>query len=139
MTRLPLNYLYTASHYWLSEQNGTWRVGLTQFGTRLLGEMVDYGFEVVVPDTPIQAGQIIGWIEGLKAVSDVCCIVDGKFRRINERLAKDPEILVRDCFGEGWIYEAVGSPNPRTMHVQGYRAWLDKTIDELLEKQRSSE
>lgn len=139
MTRLPWSYLYTDSHYWLFEQNGTWRVGLTQFGTRMLGEMVDFGFEDVHSGTPIRVGQIIGWIEGLKAVSDVPGVLNGTFKRTNERLSEDPEVLVRDCFGEGWIYEAVGEPDGHCLDVHGYQASLDKTIDELLEKQRSSE
>src|SRR5678816_2727905 len=46
-TQLPVNYLYTSSHAWIAEQEpGLWRIGLTKFATRMLGEMVDHGFEI---------------------------------------------------------------------------------------------
>ena len=45
-TQLPVEYLYTASHAWIAPLGeGLWRIGLTKFATRMLGEMVDHGFE----------------------------------------------------------------------------------------------
>ena len=71
VTQLPLDYLYGPSHSWIARQgDGTWRVGLTKFATRMLGEMVDHGFELEV-GAPVAPGQIIGWVEGFKAISDV--------------------------------------------------------------------
>ena len=67
-TQLPVDYLYAPSHSWIARGNeGIWRVGLTKFATRMLGAMVDHGF-----DTPtgarVQPGQILGWVEGFKAI-----------------------------------------------------------------------
>ena len=46
-TRLPVQYRYTASHYWLRESEpGIWQVGFTKFATRMLGEMVEFEFKV---------------------------------------------------------------------------------------------
>src|SRR6266496_2491807 len=60
-TQLPADYLYTASHAWIAAQGpGLWRVGLTKFATRMLGEMVDHGFEVE-ENTLLRPGQIVGW------------------------------------------------------------------------------
>ena len=43
-TQLPMAYLYSPSHAWLARmEDGRWRVGLTKFATRMLGEMVDHG------------------------------------------------------------------------------------------------
>jgi glycine cleavage system H protein len=139
VTRLPLDRLYSASHYWLWGHSGGWRVGLTKFGTRLLGELVDYSFEGLKSGDPIGAGQVIGWIEGLKAVSDLRSAIAGKFVGINPWLAQDPEVVYRDCYGDGWLYEALGQPDPQCLDLQGYKALLDRTIDEFLEKLKSSE
>jgi len=138
VTRLPMDYLYSPSHYWLSEEKGTWRVGLTKFATRMLGEIVDYGFEAQ-PEALIHAGQAIGWIEGFKAISDLFCVLDGKFGQSNPELSKSPEAIDKDCYGKGWLYEAIGSPDSLCVDVQGYKALLDSTIDKLVEKQQPPE
>jgi glycine cleavage system H protein len=134
VTHLPLKYLYSASHYWLSEQNGTWRVGLTKFATRMLGEVVDFGFEAQA-GSDVLPGKAIGWIEGFKAISDLLCVVDGKFIRSNPELSQNPEVVDRDCYGQGWLYEANGRPDPGCLDVQGYKDLLDRTIDKLSKEQ----
>ena len=138
VTRLPLNCRYSPSHYWLLEQNGLWRIGLTKFATRMLGEIVDYGFDVQ-PEAPVQPGQALGWIEGFKAVSDLFCVVEGKFAASNPQLTNHPEAIDRDCYGEGWLYQASGNPGPQCLDAQGYKALLDATIDKLVEKQQPAE
>jgi len=139
VTRLPLEHLYSPSHYWLAQQQpGTWRIGLTQFATRMLGEIVDYGFEIQ-PAAPLQIGQVVGWIEGFKAVSDVFSVLDGRFGIINPDLGKEPDAIDRDCYGQGWLYEASGTPDHLCVDVQGYKNLLDATIDKLVENQHSAE
>ncbi len=138
VTRLPLDRLYSPFHYWLCEHNGTWRIGLTKFATRVLGEMVDYGFDIHAGAT-VRAGQVLGWIEGFKTVSDLFCVIDGEFVGSNPQLGQNPETIDRDCYGAGWLYEAVGKPNPLSLDAQGYKAILDTTIDKLVEKQQPAE
>ncbi|HLH54924.1 MAG TPA: glycine cleavage system protein H [Verrucomicrobiae bacterium] len=138
VTRLPLDRLYSASHYWLLNQNGTWRIGLTKFATRMLGEIVDYGFEIQ-PGGTIAAGQALGWIEGFKAISDIFSVMIGSFCGSNPELSKQPELIDRDCYGEGWLYEATGDPGDLSMDAKGYKELLDSTIDKLVEKQKASE
>src|SRR6185312_12180859 len=44
-TRLPTDRLYTPSHFWCAaEPEGVWRVGFTKFATRMLGDLVEFGF-----------------------------------------------------------------------------------------------
>jgi glycine cleavage system H protein len=76
-TRLPRRLLYLPSHFWLYRVNqGHWRIGLTRFATRMLGDLVEYHFEVQ-PGAAVCSGDAIGWIEGFKAVSDVYCAISG--------------------------------------------------------------
>lgn len=138
-TQLPAGYLYVPSHAWLARQaDGRWRVGLTKFATRMLGEMVDHGFQVE-PGAPIAVGQIIGFIEGFKAISDLYCVGDGRFLTGNPALKEQPDCVNDDPYGRGWLYEFEGTPDARAVDVHGYRAILDQTIDRILEKQASSE
>ena len=63
-THLPRDRRYTAAHYWLLEESpGSWRVGLTRFATRMLGDIVEFEFSAAA-GTPITTGADIGSIEG---------------------------------------------------------------------------
>lgn len=136
-THLPVAYAYTASHAWLAaEAEGVWRVGLTRFATRMLGEMVDHGFEVE-PASGVTCGQIIGWVEGFKAISDLFCVAEGEFLGGNPLLHETITLVNKDPYGQGWLYRIQGRPDPKVMGVQAYVGLLDKTIDKILEKQES--
>ena len=133
-SRLPVRYLYSASHFWLyEEESGVWRVGLTNFATRMLGEIVEYDFEVE-PGQSVHVGQIVGWIEGFKAVSDVYSVADGQFDGRNASTAEDTEVICRDPYGDGWLYAIRGAPDPKAMDVHGYVSHLEATIDKMQER-----
>jgi glycine cleavage system H protein len=133
VTRLPTAYRYSPAHYWLGPQpDGSWRVGLTKFGTRMLGEMVDFGFQTE-PGATVHSGQILGWIEGFKAVADVICVFIGEFVGPNPALETDPSLVNSDPYGAGWLYCVRGQPDATCTDVNGYAAVLDQTIDRLLQ------
>jgi glycine cleavage system H protein len=134
-TQLPVDYLYSPSHAWIAkEPDDSWRVGLTKFATRMLGETVDHGLQVQVGD-PVRSGQIIGWIEGFKAISDIYCIAEGTFGGGNPTLKEKIDLVHQDPYGAGWLYLVNGQPDARCVDVHAYRQILDKTIDKILEKQ----
>jgi glycine cleavage system H protein len=138
-TQLPVDYLYTPSHAWAARQeDGLWRVGLTKFATRMLGEMVDHGFECE-PGAPVQIGQIIGWVEGFKAISDLFCVAAGEFAGGNPALKEQIALVSKDPYRAGWLYAMKGEPDPKCVDVQAYRDILDKTIDRLLAQRKGEE
>jgi glycine cleavage system H protein len=138
-TQLPVDYLYSPSHAWIAPQpGGLWRIGLTKFATRMLGEMVDHGFETQ-PGAAVAPGQIVGWVEGFKAISDIFCIAEGEFAGGNPVLKENIGLLSDDPYRQGWLYEVKGRPDSRCLDVQAYRDLLDKTIDRILEKQKIEE
>ena len=133
--QLPLDTLYSPSHAWAARQaDGSWRVGITKFATRMLGDMVEAGWEVE-PGTAVACGQVVGWVEGFKAISDVYGIVDGEFLGANPLLKTKITTVNKDPHGHGWLYAATGTPEARCLDVQGYVKLLDKTIDKILEKE----
>jgi glycine cleavage system H protein len=139
VTRLPVAYRYSRSHAWIAQQEtDTWRVGLTKFATRMLGEVVDHGFETS-PGAPVKPGQVLGWIEGFKAISDVFCVGLGEFAGSNAALENEINLISKDPYGQGWLYLVKGQPDPRCVDVEEYRAILDATIDRILEKQKTEE
>ncbi len=128
---LPLEFLYSPSHYWLGRQaDQNWRVGLTKLGSRLLGEMVDYRFDVA-PGRRVRAGEVIGWIEGFKAASDILALVTGEFIGANPALENELSLVNQDPHGAGWLYAVSGEPAGECVNAQEYSALLDRTLDLL--------
>jgi glycine cleavage system H protein len=137
VTHLPKGYLFSPSHYWLApEEGGQWRVGFTKFATRMLGEMVDHQFEKGRGEA-VASGEIVGSVEGFKAISDLYSPVRGHFVEGNPLLSADPEKIAQDPYGEGWLFRVTGEPDPRCGSFESYCALLDATIDRMLEKQAS--
>jgi glycine cleavage system H protein len=133
-TWLPSRCLYTPGHFWLDEESsGLWKVGLTGFATRMLGEIVEFDFEVG-SGSPVEVATCLGWIEGFKAVSDLYCAGSGVFEGYNETAAADPALICKSSYGDGWLYRLRGRPDSRCVDVHGYIAHLEATIDKLLEK-----
>ena len=135
-TRLPVDRVYTPAHYWLlEEESGVWRVGLTGFATRMLGDLVELSFSVEAGAT-IAVGQTIGWLEGFKAVADLYSVAAGAFLGGNADLAGDITLVETDPYRRGWLYRVRGdAPDGASggrLDVQGYVAVLDATIDTML-------
>ncbi len=133
-TRLPTEYRYTAAHFWLAEaEPGLWRVGLTRFATRMLGDIVEYDV-CVRPGDPVTLGQPIGSLEGFKALSELYCVAEGEFAGPNPALEQDVSLVDSDPYDAGWLYAVRGRPEPASVPVAGYTAVLDATIDRMLKK-----
>ena len=131
-TRLPADRLYTPSHFWLARQGeeNLYRVGFTKFATRMLGEIVEHGFEAKGGQA-VTVGQTIGWVEGFKAMSDLYSVVDGTFDGGNPRLDTQIALIDSDPYGEGWLYLVRGTPEANSMPVDGYIGVLNATIDKM--------
>lgn len=130
-SRLPKGRRYTPSHFWLAEvEPGVWRVGFTRFATRMLGDMVEHGFEVKTGDA-IKVGQTIGWLEGFKALTDLFSVADGAFAGGNPELEQDSTLVDKDPYQRGWLYLVHGTPDPNSVDVDGYIQILDATIDKM--------
>jgi glycine cleavage system H protein len=137
-THLPVDALYSPSHYWLRrDPDQTWRVGLSKFAVRMLGDLVDQGFDVA-DGAAIKPGQILGWIEGFKAISDIYGVIDGIFCGGNPSLKGRLEQINDAPYDAGWLYRATGSPDSNCMPVGDYVTLLNATIDRMLARQKES-
>jgi len=131
-THLPIARRYSPAHYWLLEESpGVWRVGLTKFATRMLGDIVEFEFSAQ-PGADIAVGDEIGSIEGLKAVTSVFSAAAGRFLGEGSLLRKDVTLAESDPYGRGWLYRLQGEPASDTVDVHGYVAILDATIEKML-------
>ena len=131
-TRLLENRLYTAGHSWLEREEGDlWRIGFTKFAVRMLGEIVELGGETE-PGATVETGQIIGWVEGFKAVTDIFSPMSGRFEGFNPAVEKNITLVKRDPYVKGWLFKIHGQPDSGCLDVHGYVSLLDTTIDKML-------
>jgi glycine cleavage system H protein len=131
-THLPVDCRYSPAHYWLREESeGVWRVGFTKFATRMLGDIVEFQFDVAAGGR-IDVGDEIGSVEGLKAVTSVFAAGTGIFMGEGAALRADVTLVESDPYGEGWLYRLHGQPALDAVDVDGYVAILDATIDKMM-------
>lgn len=100
---IPDDCRYLESHEWARTENGTVRVGITDFAQDELGDVVF----VELPEVGDAVGieDAFGVIESIKAVSDIYAPVSGTVTAANETLIDDPELVNEDPYGEGWMIE----------------------------------
>lgn len=131
--RFPASHRYAPSHFWMAPaggEPGVWRVGMTKFATRMLGELVEMLLEVR-PGERVAGGQRLGTVEGFKAVSDLFCVMEGEFVGTNPLLSAESCLTHSDPHGAGWLYEVRGGPAEGDLDVHAYVALLGATIDRL--------
>ena len=100
---IPENLKYTRSHEWVEFlPDGAARVGLTDHAQDALGDLVF----VNLPEAgdAVTAGEALGDVESVKAVSDVYSPVTGTVRAANEALLDAPEAINADPYG-AWLVE----------------------------------
>ena len=98
---IPEELRYTKSHEWLKEEDGVCTVGLTDFAQHALGDIVF----VNLPQEgdPVTAGEALGDVESVKAVSDVLSPVSGTVVAVNEELMDDPAKVNADPYGAWFV------------------------------------
>ena len=100
---VPDDCRYLETHEWARQQDGTVRVGITDFAQDELGDVVF----VELPDEgeTLDAEAAFGVVESIKAVSDLYTPVSGTVTAVNEALFDRPELVNEDPFGDGWMLE----------------------------------
>ena len=96
----PVELKYTKDHEWLKMEGDIAVVGISDFAQDALGDIVFINLPEV-GDT-VTAGEALGDVESVKAVSDVNSPVTGVVVAINEDLVDAPETLNSDPYG-AWI------------------------------------
>jgi len=123
---VPDDLRYSSDHEWIRAEDGTIRVGITDYAQDALGDVV----YVEVPEvgTKVEANAKVSEVESTKSVSDIFAPVAGTVVEVNADLADAPERLNDDPYGEGWI--CVIRPDDPTqvdalLDAQAYLALID--------------
>jgi glycine cleavage system H protein len=100
---IPDDCRYLESHEWARQENGTVRVGISDFAQDELGDVVF----VELPDEgeSVDRESAFGVVESIKAVSDIYAPITGTVSASNEALFDEPELVNEDPYGDGWMVE----------------------------------
>lgn len=97
----PDDFYYTKDHEWIKVQGNTATIGITEYAQKQLGDIVY--IELPEVGDRFEAGDPIGSIESVKAVSEVFCPVSGEMIEVNEKVATEPDLVNSDAHGAGWL------------------------------------
>ena len=97
----PADYRYTKEHEWIKVSGETGTIGITLYAQHELGDVVF----VELPDVgaKLKAGDVIGTIESVKAVSEIYAPVSGEVLETNGGLSSAPEKVNTDPHGAAWL------------------------------------
>lgn len=99
----PDGLYYTEDHEWLRLDDGTARVGITDFAQSELGDIVFV--EIEPQGTELGKNDVFGTVEAVKTVSELYMPVSGTITAINTDLETAPEQVNDDPYGGGWMVE----------------------------------
>ncbi len=127
---IPQELRYTKEHEWAKIADGEAVFGITEYAVEQLGDIT----LVELPEVGEQvgAGDAIGVVESVKAVSDLYAPLTGEVVAINETLEDAPEKINDDAYGEGWLVKISVSDTgeaEKLMDADGYETFID-TLDE---------
>ncbi|RPJ59826.1 MAG: glycine cleavage system protein GcvH [Acidobacteria bacterium] len=126
---IPEKLFYTKEHEWISVQNEVGTVGITDHAQTELGDVV----YVELPESGnrFDAGQALGSVESVKAVSEVYSPISGQVVDINSVLVDAPETLNQDPYGKGWIVRMRLDDTTELLNLmspQDYRKYLEEEV-----------
>lgn len=103
MGDIPKDLRYSEEHEYVKRTDtaNVVQVGITDYAQGELGDVVFV--ELPKPGTSFTKMQVFGTIEAVKAVSELYCPVAGSVTEVNGALDKDPALVNRDPYGEGWM------------------------------------
>lgn len=100
---------FTKTHEWLRLEGSRATVGITDHAQR---EITDVVFvELPKIGKKVAQGEEVAVVESVKSAFSIYAPVSGSVVQVNEKLGKDPGLINRSVYEEGWIF-ALDASNP---------------------------
>jgi glycine cleavage system H protein len=125
----PADLRYSKEHEWIRVEGDKGRIGISHHAQEALGDVVFVELPKVGRRVQVTGGKMesVGVVESVKAVSDLYCPVSAEVVEVNTELESHPELVNKDCYGEGWMV-VVKLANPKEldglMDAAAYQAYL---------------
>jgi glycine cleavage system H protein len=123
----PEDNRYAKSHEYVHLEGDTGTIGITDYAQKELGDVVFV--ELPQVGAQLEAGDELGSIESVKAVSELFVPVSGEVIEVNEALADNPQLVNTDPWGDGWMVRMKVSDATELealMSAEEYDEYLEK-------------
>lgn len=97
----PADFRYSKDHEWLQITGSTGTVGITDYAQHALGDVVFV--ELPKVGAKVKAGDVLGTVESVKAVSEFFSPVSGEIIEVNSDLSTAPEKINQDPHRSAWL------------------------------------
>ncbi|OEH85633.1 glycine cleavage system protein H [Desulfuribacillus stibiiarsenatis] len=104
MSEVKVGLTYSKQHEWVLQMEGNIvKIGISDYAQNSLGDIVF----VELPEVGrvVNAGETVGVVESVKAVSDIYIPLSGTILAVNQTLEDQPELLNESPYELGWICE----------------------------------
>lgn len=108
--KLDTQARYAKSHEWARKEGADLVIGISDHAQESLGDIVFVDLPKV--GAHFASGATFGVIESVKAASDLYLPVEGTVKAVNTALAEKPDLVNKDCYGEGWLIK-ITPANPQ--------------------------
>lgn len=123
----PADFRYTKDHEWIQMNGATGTIGITDYAQHALGDVVFV--ELPKLGIKVKAGDVLGTVESVKAVSEVFSPVAGEVVEVNSSLASAPEKINQEPHGAAWLVK-LKLENPKDvsnlMDAKAYAAYVEE-------------
>jgi glycine cleavage system H protein len=123
----PEDSYYAKSHEYVHVEGEIGTIGITDFAQKELGDVVFV--ELPQVGAALEAGDEMGSIESVKAVSELFAPISGEVVEVNEALAEKPELVNTDPYGDGWMIRVkLSTPDEvdELMNAEDYEDYIKK-------------
>ena len=123
----PEDNRYAKSHEYLHLEGDIATIGITEYAQKELGDVVFV--ELPQVGAELDAGDELGSIESVKAVSELFVPMSGEVIEVNEALADNPALVNTDPWGDGWMIKMKvkdASELDEMMSAEEYEEYIEK-------------
>ncbi len=127
----PADYRYTKEHEWIKVDGEIGTVGITDYAQHELGDVVFV--ELPKVGAKLKAGQTLGTVESVKAVSEIYSPASGEVTEVNSALSNAPEKINADAHGAAWLIKlklADKKELAALMDAKAYEAYIAEKAKE---------
>lgn len=119
----PNELLYSKSHEWVKTEGEVAVIGLTDYAQHALGDLVFVNLPEV--DDEVTAGEALGDVESVKAVSDVISPVSGTVIEVNQELLDAPQMINEEPYG-AWLIKVRFTSMEELLDAAAYDAFCQE-------------
>lgn len=127
----PKALKYATSHEWVAIEADLATVGISKFAVEQLTDLIMIDLGKAKPGATLTAGETLGEVESVKAVSDIYAPISGEVVEVNSAVADDVSVLADDPFGKGWLLKIRPSnADAELAKLMDYEAYQQRIAEE---------